>query len=293
VVRHHTQFQKLLKKLGIQIFEQMYGENAIYELMSNTPHQLIQLPQNQESTYRIKNGTSSVIQKLSQEINIDRIKLNTIVSEIIFSDENISVLTTDNEMFHGSKVINTIPPNLFNNLIKTKPALPKSFLQLANNTHTWMGESIKIGFSYAKPFWKTKNLSGTIFSNVGPITEMYEHATFDNQQYAIKGFFNSAYHQMTKQDRKKLALNQLEKYYGTAVHDYSSYHEKVWQNEPFTFAGYDENISPHYNNGHQQYQESYFNNRLYFAGAETNSDFPGYMEGAVRSAFRIVNASFD
>ena len=34
-----------------------------------------------------------------------------------------------------------------------------------------MGESIKVGLTYATPFWREKS-SETIFSNVGPIPEI-------------------------------------------------------------------------------------------------------------------------
>lgn len=38
-----------------------------------------------------------------------------------------------------------------------------------------MGESIKVGLTYATPFWREKS-SETIFSNVGPIPEMYDYS---------------------------------------------------------------------------------------------------------------------
>ena len=38
-----------------------------------------------------------------------------------------------------------------------------------------MGESIKVGLTYATPLEREKS-SETIFSNVGPIPEMYDHS---------------------------------------------------------------------------------------------------------------------
>lgn len=289
VFGQHTEMQALIKELGLKVFEQVYGETAFYEPAANTPHQLVQIPK-QDTTYRVVNGTSSIIDALAKEINPENIKLNTAVTELDFSANGVLVKTKSGKAFQGSKVINTLPPTLFQHTIATKPALPIQLLQVAQNTHTWMGESIKIGFSYANPFWKAPESSGTIFSNVGPVTEMYEHSTADGKLHALKGFFNNAYRDYTKEERKELALTQLEKYYGPQARNYLDYHETAWQNEAFTFASPKHQIPPHYNNGHQLFQQSYFDTRLYFAGAETNAQFPGYMEGAVRSAYRVVEA---
>ncbi|MEJ6791374.1 MAG: hypothetical protein QNK89_01175 [Lacinutrix sp.] len=43
------------------------------------------------------------------------------------------------------------------------------------------------------------------------------------------------------------------------------------------------------NNGHPLYQNSYLDNRLFIAGAETSAVFSGKMEGAVTSAKFVFN----
>lgn len=288
IVKQQTQIHQLLKELNIEVFEQVFGQTAIYEPMSNTAHQLVQLPKNQESSYRIKGGTSHLIQKLASKIDNQNIILNTPVSELIFEKQDIEVKTQNGTVLKADKIINTLPPNLFSNSIKTTPKLSNDFINIADNTHTWMGESTKVGFSYKIPFWRTNHLSGTIFSNVGPITEMYDHSTFEDNKHALKGFFSNAYHHISKDERKELALKQLEKYYGKQVRNYLSYQETVWNKETYTAAHYEDFVYPHNNNGDTQYQKSYFNNRLFFAGAETNPEFPGYMEGAVRSALTVL-----
>jgi len=151
-----------------------------------------------------------------------------------------------------------------------------------------MGESIKVGLRYAKPFWREKNTSGTIFSNVGPVTEMYDHSNFELSTFALKGFMNSAYASATKEIRKRLILNQLRKYYGNIVDNFLSYEETVWSNEPFTFTNYETAILPHQNNGNPIFKNNYFEGKLIITGSETAVQFPGYMEGAVSSAKSAV-----
>ena len=60
----HTELQKLLSQLDLEVFEQELGATAIYEPYATNPHQLVTLPAHQESIYRIKGGSSSLIQAL-------------------------------------------------------------------------------------------------------------------------------------------------------------------------------------------------------------------------------------
>ena len=160
---------------------------------------------------------------------------------------------------------------------------------IAQQTHTWMGDSIKIGLTYKKPFWREGNLSGTIFSNVGPIPEMYDHSNYGDNKYGLKGFFNGSYHSISREERLKMALNQLKKYFGEVVEDYLTYEETVWAKEKYTYIPYESYVLPHQNNGHEAYQRGYLENRLYIGGAETANMYPGYMDGAVRSAQFLSN----
>jgi len=167
--------------------------------------------------------------------------------------------------------------------------LPKELVDIANTTHTWMGESIKIALYFSIPFWKEKGTSGTIFSNVGPIPEMYDHTNFEESKFALKGFLNGSYYSISKEERLELILTQLEKYYSAQVRDYQGYEETVWRNEEFTSTAYKEHVLPHQNNGHAMYKTGLLENRLYLSGTETDPHFGGYMEGAIRSAKYVLN----
>ncbi len=282
----HTQLNALLRELDIATFEQVLGQKAIYEPISTSPHQMVTLPPNHDPSYRIKGGSSALIQKLASRIKSDQIHLNQIVESIQVVENKLQVKTTD-LVFQAPLVVSTLPPHLLVTRVKVEPELPVDLTNLMKQTHTWMGESIKVGLRFSSPFWRKNHSSGTIFSNVGPIPEMYDHADFDDQFYALKGFLNGAYFSMTKADRLNLILVQLRKYYGKEVEHYLDYEEAVWRKAPFTYAPYGGHVLPHQNNGHRLYQVPYLGGKLFIAGAETASQFPGYMEGAVRSAQHV------
>lgn len=284
----HKNLVHLLKKLNLDHFNQLLGESAIYEAISTSPPQVVNLPPNDEPSHRISGGTVALIDALSEKINPDNIRLNQAVNKIIFNSDSVEVQTTE-EKFFGSKIINTIPLNLFFHSIHRKPELPEHLLSLMAKTHTWMGESIKVGIRYTTPFWRNEGKSGTIFSNVGPIPEMYDHSNAEDNLFALVGFFNGNYYTVDKESRRQMTLTQLEKYYGKQVHDFLEYREKLWIREKYTYHPYKEHILPHENNGNHHYRIAYMDEKLYLAGAETAGSFPGYMDGAVESAFFVFN----
>ena len=186
-------------------------------------------------------------------------------------------------------MISTLPPYLFINSIITSPTLEQSIVKVAKSTHTWMGESIKIALVFDKPFWRDKESSGTIFSNVGPIPEMYDHCNYEDSFFALKGFLNGSYFSLSREERLLKILNQLKRYFGETVMSYKSYEECIWRNEALTFMPYDQHILPHQNNGHLLFRRPLWKNKLFIGGTETAESFPGYMEGAIISAESIVN----
>lgn len=287
--RKHQSLVNLLRELGLDIFEQKLGERAVYEPISTSPHQIVSLPPNTDPSYRIKGGTSTLIQALAQSIPAEQVHMGQVVQSIKEVAGGL-LIKSDRQTFKAKIVISTLPPNLFCSTIAVYPSLPESLTAIAKATHTWMGESIKIGLRYEKPFWRRGNSSGTIVSNVGPITEMYDHSDFSDTHYALKGFLNGSYYPLSREERLGIVLDQLGKYYGKEVEQFSSYEELVWRKEPFTYAEYGAHVLPHQYNGHAVYRQAYLNGKLFIAGSETAAQFPGYMDGAVGSAAFVCRA---
>jgi len=268
------------------------GDTAIYEAISTSPHYLARLPHNPEPSLRVQGGTMSIIDGLHKRIDVDHVSLGEEVQCIIVSDQLVSVKTSKRTIT-ASSIISTLPPNLLVNTVQFEPSLPNNLVQLAKQTHTWMGGSIKIALVFEKPFWRDPAYSGTIISNIGPIPEMYDHSNVEDDFYSLMGFLNGSYASLNKDQRETVVLNQLRKYFGDYVDSYLSYHELVWSDEAYTFHPYESSMIPHQNQGHGLYQDSYLNGRLILAGTETSSQFPGYMDGAIASGIRASQQVMD
>lgn len=280
--KKHTHLIHLLSNLKIESFIQELGKKAIYEPISTSPPQMVELPSNEDPSFRIANGSSSLINSLANHLTSSEIILNAKVISIK-SKNGIIEVNTMSESFDADFVVSTLPPNLLINTIEFIPSLPKELIQIAKNTHTWMGESIKICLTFDFPFWR-KNSSGTMFSNVGPISELYDHSNAEDSYYALKGFMNGSFYGATPNERQNFVLDQLSKYYGDEVKSFRNYHECVWRLKSPTFYPYDGYILPHQNNGNPIYMKDYMEGKFFIAGSETAPSFPGYMDGAVESA---------
>lgn len=285
--KKHTYLIELLSELGIDIHEQYMGQCAVYDPISTSPPQIVQMPYNSDPTFRIKGGSSELINRLADGLEKKSIHLNTKVISIKLLGEK-TVVDTNKETFEFDKLIITLPPKLFLDAIKFEPSLPQEFIDIGQQTHTWMSESIKVALTYAHPFWKDKNPIGSIFSNTGLISEMYDHSNFEESKFALKGFINGGYAFASEEERKKRVLAQLTSYFGKEVENYIGYHETVWRNEEFTHTDYDGFILPHQNNGNPVFQSALMNGKLFIGGSETATLHPGYMDGAVESGKSVA-----
>ncbi len=248
--QQHTHLLQLLDQLNLEKVEQVMGQHAFYEYISTAPPQLVELPANQSPTWRLKGGTQQLIDTILHELTDSSVRYQQVVRRVEMGKNGIEV-KTGSGTFRAGIVVSTMPPKLFKETVTLSPKMPAFFEEIAAKTHTWMGESIKVALTYRDPFWKSLKSSSTIMSNVGPVNEMYDHSDPERGLYALKGFLNSAYQTVTKEERKNVVLNQLRRYYGEWCDDYISYYDTVWADEPFTFHPYSKTLLPHQSNGNQ------------------------------------------
>lgn len=284
----HRELLALMKELNVHVFPQAMEGISLFEAMSMAPPQPFHIPESTEPSFRIQHGTSHLISTLVQSIGEEHISLNTTVTSLDFRKDKVNVHTSTKEI-EADVVINTIPPHLALQSIEFTPGAPDALKKVASKTQTWMASSIKFAITYETPFWRVDGFSGTAFSNSGIAGEIYDHANVEDDRFAILGFLSEGAYTLSKKDRKEKLLTQLEKYFGKKARNYRNYHEVLWKDELHTSINNSAFLLPHHNNGHKMYLQSYFNDRLYFAGTETSFLFPGYMEGAVISAQRVAN----
>ena len=97
-----------------------------------------------------------------------------------------------------------------------------------------MSNTIKVGLTFETPFWREKNLSGTVIGQVGAVTELYDHADAEDNNFALMGFVNEGLRDVSTEDRKSRILEYLSKYLGQEIMGYMTYEEKDWSQDQNT-----------------------------------------------------------
>ncbi|MEM7296634.1 MAG: NAD(P)/FAD-dependent oxidoreductase [Bacteroidota bacterium] len=283
----HVHLVELLKTFDISIYEQYMEGTTFFEPYSTSPPQPIELPP-QDPSYRIKGGTSSLINALEAKLTQGIIHFNEEVKKVTYLDDRIHV-QTNHRVEQADLVISTLPPALLINSVEFDPPLPEPILQLSRQTQTWMRDSIKAAVVFAKPFWRERKLSGTLFSNMGPLNECYDHTSFEQDSFALKGFVNEAFTNLDPGERESSVIQQLKGTFGEEAELYSAYEEVVWSQEKYTRGLDDADLFPHQNNGHPLFGEiSLYDDRFFISGSETATLHGGYMEGAIVAGKRLI-----
>ncbi|OZV68165.1 flavin monoamine oxidase family protein [Winogradskyella aurantia] len=283
----HPNLLSLLNELQLKKFPQYSKGKCLFQTKSFEPAQEFHIPETETPSYRIAGGTESLIHALTEKLEPKQIKLNTKVISIKETENKLIVQSNNGEEFIADKVVLCIPPQLVGSQIMFTPELPTTISAVLPTVQTWMAGSIKFVLEYSRPFWRKNGYSGMLYSHVGIVSEMYDHTNFEEDKFGFTGFLNASSSTYTKNLRKELVLKQLEELLGKDASTPLSYHEKIWTDEFILNANPIIN-RPHQNNGHPVFQESYMGGKLLFSGTETNSEFSGYMEGAILAAKIIL-----
>lgn len=281
----HTNLIALLEELGVGHFEQHKENSVFYQKSDIHPTHIIQIP-DQPPSYRIHGGTANLVNYLVKKLDKNDILINQAVTQINILENSVQIKA--NETFQGTAVILALPPKLWANKISFEPALPNDVIHVAERTHTWMEDSIKIGLSYDQPFWQQDKIPATLYSNSGPITELYDHCNAERSTYALCGFMNSSLKTLSYLDRRERVTKQLGTVFGEKALAFTNYEECVWSTEKNTAVASPDFLFPHQNNGNPIFSSSFFNDKLFISGSESASEFPGYMDGAVYAGNKIA-----
>ena len=277
---HHQNLIALLEELQLKAFEQLMDETVLFQQVPQSPTQLMRIP-GQAPSYRVAGGSSNLIRSLRETLDDDEVLLNQTVTNISFKEDSVQVFA--DEILEATHVVLAIPPKLWATNISFEPKLPTDLLTVAEQTQTWMEDSIKIALTFDRPFWQDENKPGTFFSNVGPVTEFYDHCNAERTKFALCGFISTSFRNLSKEERKARVVAQLTAVFGEQVKSFLDYEECIWSQEEFTFQNSDNSLIPHQNNGNPIFVKTLFKSRLFISSSEAASESPGYMEGAVYS----------
>lgn len=259
---------------------------ALYYIsQSNTVDELIGIEGCAQET-RFVHGAQTVSIKLAEQLG-DRVKLSSPV-RAIHQDEDSVTVVSDVDHWRAKRVIVALAPTMTAGIAHS-PDLPSQRAQLVQRMP--MGATTKCLAIYDRAFWREAGLSGEAVMTNGPLAVAFDNTSSDGSVPALLGFsVGSLARDLAKLSptaRKESVLGALAECFGPKARHPIEYHEKNWQEDPWSQGCPTGNFGP---GTLLQFAPALREpvGRIHWAGTETASEFCGFMEGAVESAERAV-----
>lgn len=195
---------------------------------------------------------------------------------------------SERESFSARRVIVTIPKTLAGR-ITFSPRLPPGLDQLLQRQPN--GSVVKVNAIYKKPFWRAQGLNGAATSDTGPIRITYDNSPPDGRPGVLVGFMEGddsrRFYGVSPARRRRAALASFARYFGEQALHPVGYVDMAWAQEEFTRGAYGSFNPPGVLTAlHDPITEPV--GPLHYASSDASPQWPGYMDGAIRSGRRAA-----
>lgn len=236
---------------------------------------------------RVAGGSHRIAERMADELGPGSVALATPVRELDQRGEVVRVVH-DRGALAARHVVVTLPPALAGRLIY-RPALPPPRDALTQAFP--MGSVTKFQTLYDEPFWRVDGLSGQALSFDDPIATSFDNSPADGSCGVLLGFAEGtharALQRLEPEARRRLVVGCLERFFGPSARSPRELVELDWAAEEYTRGCYGGRPGAGVWTGYGRALREPVG-RIHWAGAETSPISFGYMDGAVRSGFRVA-----
>jgi len=282
-----SRLQRLTTELDIKLFKQFVQGQMLYETQSQGIEKYAGQSSHSQS-YRIAGGCRKLTDTLKNHMHDSVIRTNTCVTSIDQEDMVVKAVCGEKtHIYTAEKIILAMPLRLVQQSIKFSPPLENNIVEHMKNTATWMAGHCKMVFIYDRPFWRDLGLSGEVFSQQGPLTEIYDGSPADELFYALTSFVGLhalERKQLKKEQLLELCMAQLKRLFGEESQKLKEVQIQDWSTEVFTTTELDLKNLPQHPAFAEDLSRGLWQNKLILAGTEVARNHGGYLEGALESA---------
>ncbi len=222
----------------------------------------------------IVGGAAAICDELAARLG-ERVRLGTAVTAIDQTAEHVRIRTGAGE-FHADRVVLAVDPATADH-VQHDPPLPRARITL-QRTYA-LGSGIKAHLCYDQPFWREHGLSGQSYANSGPVRITFDVGPPTGGPGLLAMFLEDHVPQ-------EAVLEELAARFGDEARNPSDYVEQNWSHEPFQSGCVPRPATGLITSVQDAFTRPVGN--LHFAGADTSQIWKGHMDGAVRSAQRVV-----
>lgn len=283
--------QALLDRLALPTFKQFTTGNILYETATKTERYAG--PSAHSESYRIAGGSQQVIDTLCESLPDGCLRVNTRVNSIRRDSLSVEVMYNNTTLeYRANTIVLALPPRIAQQSMRFLPGLTPDVMDAWRAVPTWMAVHCKMLFLYDTPFWREQGLSGEVFSQVGPLSEIYDGSPVGDEVYALTAFVGltaAQRQQLGPQGLTEASLAQLQGLFGQRSQQPLEIMIMDWSQEPETTTELDLTGPFHHPYYPDTLPRTFWENRLLLAGTEVAQQHAGYLEGALESADRIVS----
>ena len=235
---------------------------------------------------RVVGGTQLISKRLAEEPRRPVI-LESPVRRILWSGEQIMVLA-DGLQVTADEVVVALPPVLAGR-ISYEPEMPA--VRDGLTQRMIQGSVIKTMSIYPEPFWRDQGFSGQATSADGPVSVVFDNSPPDGSPGVLLAFLEGKAARdaagLSREVRGQLVADCLVRLFGEEAANPERYVEKVWADDEWSRGCYGGYFPPGAwtSHGHALREPV---GPIHWAGAETASEWAGYMEGAIQSGRRAA-----
>lgn len=279
---HQTHVQALLHRLGLSTYPQYTEGAAVFDQGAGAPPQRFMTERVPEPAYRVTGGMSLVVRRLLAKISPGQVAFGQVVRRVEEEADTLTVRTRGGRRYRAHQLLITLPPRLAA-AIEYEPPLPLSVVMALQETQTWMGQAMKVGLVYERPFWRSAGLSGMAVSYSGAVGQFHDATPPGNGAGALFGWLGnqSRARALAQDERRAAVVAQAVRLFGAEASAPLDFVECNWRLEPFTNGG---NAIPEVEHpvyGSPLLQPAQMNGRLHWTSTEVAAVGGGYLEGAV------------
>jgi monoamine oxidase len=245
---------------------------------------------------RLTGGTASIVAALESALPKGSVELGARVTGTQLNDEGVEISYLDAagtaRACRSPLVVFALPPRLLQATVSFTPAIDETSARRWRDTPTWMAPHAKFLAVYDEPFWRSRGLSGTAQSMVGPLGEIHD-ATTASGKAALFGFLGISAQQRSSVGEQAIVaacVAQLTSLFGPEAEKPRATLFKDWAVDPFTSTDMDRIAIEHPAVDRRPWVGKEWRDRILLAGSETSDRDPGYLAGAVDAAERAAAA---
>jgi monoamine oxidase len=217
----------------------------------------------------------------------DSLVLEAPVTSLSQDSAGVTVVS-EKGAWQGAHAIVALPLPL-SSRIRYQPQLPPEREALTEQMP--MGSVIKYWLAYEKPFWREHGMNGLVFADTPPSTFIAEATPPEGKPGFLVGFIDGRralqWSGRPMEERRKLAVDLIVKYFGPEGAKPIDYIDQDWPADPWSRGCYGPSMGPGVLTTLGPNLRTKFG-RVHWAGTETSPIWTGYIEGAIRSGERAA-----